>query len=430
MRRALCPAFLSALLGCATVAPQREAPARPPAPPASPGGPQGWSESDLPDTDAAPPRGAGLDSDLAAFDFQARLAVRARSYLGRRGPFRSQGQRFGSDCSGFVEAVYAAEGLLLRDLMARVAPEERGGVKAAWYAARAHGWVFGPPEWPAPGDLVFWNDTYDRNRNGRADDRFTHLGIVEYVQDGTVYFLHRGGRGVTRGVMTPDRPYEAADGDGRAINSPLRALTHPVQDGSGLAGALLAGYGRIDPARVPAEYATRHIDPFYGPAADREASEAVVAIPPAAPRPSAAAGSDGGAAVRGEGMASPEPSARSRRSPAPASARAEARPAAARPAQRSASAKPAKRVAAKKAVPAKKTGPHKKAAAKKALARAKPAARSGAAAGEGSGPPQRAETADVGGASAPSSPTRTAESPQSSSDSRRSTGTTEPAGSR
>jgi probable lipoprotein NlpC len=398
------------------VAPQREGAGRPPPPQASPRGPQAWSESDLPDTDAAPPRDARLEADLAAFELQARLAVRARSYLGRRGPFRSQGQRFGSDCSGFVEAVYAAEGLLLRDLMARVAPEERGGVKAAWDAARVHGRVFGPPEWPAPGDLVFWHDTYDRNRNGRADDRFTHLGIVEYVQDGTVYFLHRGGRGVTRGVMTPDRPYEATDADGRPLNSPLRALSHPVKDG-GLAGALLAGYGRIDPARVPAEYATRHIDPFYGPGADREASEAVVAIPPAAPRPSTAPGGAGGAAVHGERMA-----------PAAASARTEARSTAAK---RAASAKPSKKVAAKKAVPAKKTGPQKKAASKKALARAKPApARGAAPADAGAAPPQRAETADSGGASAPSSPTRTAEAPQSSSDSRRSTGTTEPAGSR
>jgi hypothetical protein len=426
VRRAFCPAFLSALLGCATVAPQREAPGRSPAPP-----PQAWSEADLPDTDAAPPRDARLEEDLAAFDLQARLAVRARSYLGRRGPFRSQGQRFGSDCSGFVEAVYTAEGILLRDLMARVAPEERGGVKAAWQAARGHGRVFGPPEWPAPGDLVFWNDTYDRNRNGRADDRFTHLGIVEYVQDGTVYFLHRGGRGVARGVMTPDRPFEATDADGRALNSPIRALSHPVKDGSGLAGALLAGYGRIDPARVPAEYAIRHIDPFYGPGADREASDAVVAIPPAAPRPSPEAGASGGAAVHRERMATAEPAARSRRGPSAPSARTEPRAGPAATAKRTAGAKPARKLAAKKAVPAKKTGPHKKAAAKKALARARPAPpKARPAADEGPSAAQRAETAEPGGASAPSSPTRTAEPSKSSSDSRRSTGTTEPAGSR
>ena len=406
MRRAATPALLSALLGCATVAPPADEPARAPARAAD-----GFSESDLPETEAPAPRVAPLDGDLGAFDLQARLAVRARSYLGRRGPFRAQGQRFGSDCSGFVEAVYAAEGISLRELMQRAAPEERGGVKAAWYAARANGWVFGPPDWPAPGDLVFWNDTYDRNRNGRADDRFTHLGIVEYVQDGTIYFLHRGWRGVSRGVMTPDRPYEATGADGRPLNSPLRALTHPVKDG-GLAGALLAGYGRIDPARVPPEFTLRHVDPHGGPGADREGYEVAPVLPPP-PRLAAAA------AVPFAAPAAAPPAPPSREEP-------RAYPAAGQSARRSQAAKPSRKLAAKKAAPPKKTGPHKKTGAKKALARAKAAP---AKARSGPLDAQRAETADPGGARAPSSPTRTADPSKSSSDSRRSTGITAPAGS-
>lgn len=265
------PAFVLAfsIAGCATTAPPRE---RPPAQATAPGR-EAWSESDLPETDAEAPRRPRAGDDLAPFDLQARLAVRARSYLGRRGPFQAKGERFGGDCSGFVEAVYAAEGLMLRGLMQRAAPGERSGVAAAWHAVKAHGRVFGAREWPAPGDLVFWHDTYDRNRNGRADDRFTHLGMVEYVEDGTVTFLHRGGRGVARGVMTPGRPGEASDPDGRRLNSPIRATTHPVKDGSGLAGALLAGYGRLDPARVPPEFASARIDPFFGERADRDAPE-------------------------------------------------------------------------------------------------------------------------------------------------------------
>ncbi len=260
-------ALAFSIAGCATTAP-RERPA-----PAGPPGRTAWSESDLPETSAEPPRRAVLDEEAAAFDLQARLAVRARSYLGRKGPFRAQGQRFGSDCSGFVEAVYAAEGIMLRGLMQRAAPDERSGVAAAWEAARAHGRVFGADEWPAPGDLVFWHDTYDRNRNGRTDDRFTHLGIVEYVEDGTVYFLHRGGRGVARGVMTPGRRGEGSDPGGRRLNSPLRATSHPRKDG-GLAGELLAGYGRIDRARIPRDYASARIDPFFGEAADRDETAA------------------------------------------------------------------------------------------------------------------------------------------------------------
>jgi len=240
-RAATLAALAVALAGCVTVAPPTERRARPGARAGEP-----WSESDLPETDAEAPRRERLDDDVAAFDLQARLAARARTYLGRRGPFQAAGQRFTGDCSGFVEAVYAGEGIMLRGLMQEAAPDEPSGVRAAWRAAKANGSVFGAKEWPAPGDLVFWHDTYDRNRNGRADDRFTHLGIVEYVEDGTVYFLHRGGKGVARGVMTPRRPDDASDGGGRRLNSAIRATTHPMKDG-GLAGALFAGYGRIHP---------------------------------------------------------------------------------------------------------------------------------------------------------------------------------------
>ena len=68
---------------------------------------------------------------------------------------------------------------------------------------------------------------------------------------------------------------------------------------------------------------------------------------------------------------------------------------------------------------------------KKAFARTKPtAAKARPAAKKVNAKGQRAETAEAGGASVPSSPTRTAAAPKSSSESLRSTGITEPAGSR
>jgi len=389
---------------------------------------EAWSESDLPETEAEPPRGARPGGELATFDFQARLAVRARSYLGRRGPFSAKGQRFGSDCSGFVEAVYAAEGLMLRELMQRAAPDERSGVAAAWYAARAGGRLLGPREWPAPGDLVFWRDTYDRNRNGRADDRFTHLGIVEYVENGTVFFLHRGGKGVARGVMTPGRPYEVSDADGRRLNSPLRATTHPVKDGGGLAGELLEGYGRIDPDRVPPEYASGRIDPFYGPASDREPPAAATVYRPTA----AATDTVTSTAVLPERSAAAEAAARTRRAPAPARPAPTAAKGPAAPTHLASAGKPPSRVAAKRVTPGKKTRVKKAPTKHKALARIRPAAPKGRVAAKTApaAAAQRAETAGRGAESAPSSETDTAAAPKSSSESRRTTGMAAPAGSR
>jgi hypothetical protein len=199
----------------------------------------------------APGRSVRREPDLSYFDLQARLAARAASLVGHASGFEAAGERFNADCTGFVEAVYAQEGVPLRPLMRSAAPGERSGVWAAYRAVQRYGVVFGGGgEWPAPGDLVFWRDTYDRNRNGKADDGLTHVGVVEYVVDGTVVFVHRGAKGVVRGAMTPDRPGERSAG-GVALNSEIRARNPRLDGVPALAGALFAGYGRLDPAKVP-----------------------------------------------------------------------------------------------------------------------------------------------------------------------------------
>lgn len=193
----------------------------------------------------AGPGGAGRPGDAA--EQQARLAARAARWVGHEGSFSVGETRFRADCSGFVEAVYAAEGLPLRRLAALAAPGERSGVAALHRAAARYGVVFGGGgEWPAPGDLVFFHDTYDRDRDGGADDRFTHVGIVESVAAGTVVFLHRGGAAVVRAVLTPERPLVAREGK-RVVNSPLREKRRGA-DVPVLAGALFAGYARMDAA--------------------------------------------------------------------------------------------------------------------------------------------------------------------------------------
>lgn len=195
-------------------------------------------------------RSAVRDEDLAFFDLQARLAARAASLVGQSTGFQAAGERFNADCTGFVEAVYTLEGVPLRILMRSAAPGERSGVQAAYRTMERYGVVFGGGgEWPAPGDLVFWRDTYDRNRNGRSDDGLTHVGIVEYVVDGTVVFVHRGAKGVARGAMTPDRPAERSAG-GVALNSAIRSRGGRLDGVPALAGELFAGYGRLRPGKV------------------------------------------------------------------------------------------------------------------------------------------------------------------------------------
>jgi hypothetical protein len=180
-------------------------------------------------------------------DLQARLAARGASLLGQgRAAFRVAGQTFNGDCSGFVEAVYALEGIELRRALLAAAPRETSAVAAAWAAAGRTGERWRGGEWPSPGDLVFFDDTWDRNGNGRRDDPLTHLGLVEWVDvDGTVTFLHRGGQGVARGQLNLRWPDAARAEDGRPLNAPLRVRASRGDDAPALAGQLFAGYGRI-----------------------------------------------------------------------------------------------------------------------------------------------------------------------------------------
>lgn len=190
---------------------------------------------------------------LGALPEPTRVALlrSARAWLGRRGPFEARGRRFHPDCSGYVEAVYEAGGIPIRDAF-DIRPVDEGRASAALQrAARELGVLYGAEREPLPGDLVFFENTYDRNRNGRADDGVTHVGLVEEVQgDGAVVFLHRGRKGVARAVLDLRSPSTGRDADGSRRNSPLRARAREGEPA--LAGELFAGFGRIDPARVAA----------------------------------------------------------------------------------------------------------------------------------------------------------------------------------
>jgi hypothetical protein len=197
--------------------------------------------------------GRAVPVDLSMYDLRARLAARGASLVGHAGAFQAGGERFNADCSGFVEAVYQAEGVPLRRLVARTAPAETSGVAGLYQAMKAYGVVFGGGgEWPAPGDLVFFHDTYDRNRDGRTDDPFTHVGLVQHVsRDGTVTLLHRGGKAVVQAAMTPARPGVGKDPDGTLRNSPMRDKHPAIPGAPTLAGQLFAGYGRLELGKLP-----------------------------------------------------------------------------------------------------------------------------------------------------------------------------------
>lgn len=142
------------------------------------------------------------------------------------------GRPFRGDCSGYVLAA-------LRDARVRPRlPRAPSRSEALFLASRA-------VERPRPGDLAFFHDTYDRNRDGRVNDRFTHVALVESVEGSAVVLLHRGKRGVERVRMDLARP-----GD-RDLNDPIRVRKRG--DAAGvrtLAGELFAAFGALLPEEV------------------------------------------------------------------------------------------------------------------------------------------------------------------------------------
>jgi hypothetical protein len=142
-----------------------------------------------------------------------------------------------NDCSGFVRLAYLAAGI---DLVAHGFLAGENAVSAIFRRALEVGAVH--QRAPRPGDLVFFRETYDRNRDGRRNDGMTHIGVVESVAtDGTVTFIHRGARGVARGRLNLADPTTRQRGQGGPVlNDYIRAASKGTR--AYLAGELFAAF--------------------------------------------------------------------------------------------------------------------------------------------------------------------------------------------
>jgi hypothetical protein len=156
----------------------------------------------------------------------------AASRVGRS--LRQVRPRVPDDCSGLVRVALRAAGA--EPLLVAARPGDNA-TTALWREASAAQLTGRGP--PRPGDLVFFRDTYDRNRDGKRNDGLTHVGVVESVSEEGVV-IHRGGRGVARGRLDPVRPALTHDQSGNRINDYVRRPDGTK--GPRLAGELFVGY--------------------------------------------------------------------------------------------------------------------------------------------------------------------------------------------
>ena len=159
-----------------------------------------------------------------------RIAEAASHYLEHRP------RGFRDDCSGFVMAALDRAGLPVQ-----------GNTRSLWDLLREQGLTH-RHKVPAVGDLAFFDNTYDRDRNGRFDDDLTHIGVVIDVDgDDTITIAHAGtSRGRTVLTMNLRDPDIRRTDDGVVRNDYLRREKQgDPRHAKYLAGQLWRGFATV-----------------------------------------------------------------------------------------------------------------------------------------------------------------------------------------
>jgi hypothetical protein len=146
------------------------------------------------------------------------------------------------DCAGVTRAVFLEHGI---DLYESRSPDSKAnGVRLIHNHIRQHGKFHQGPA-ARPGDLVFFNNTWDFNGDGETNDPLTHVGIVERQdQDGTITFISRGAGAIERYRMNLGLPHVHRTAEGKLLNDYIRRKDRndPLETAY-LTGELFTGFG-------------------------------------------------------------------------------------------------------------------------------------------------------------------------------------------
>ena len=185
------------------------------------------------------PTEPGKKSSAANADAR-QIASAARSFLGDS-RLVVDGESYRFDCSGLVEASLAKAG------------RPQTGSSAMLYDAARESGVLHRRRRPTPGDIAFFDNTYDRDKNGVNDDAISQTAVVTAIHgNGTVEMVHTGSGGVVKLTMNLLHPHDHNDGGGGVINDYLRAKSKRDPSGTEyLAGELWVGFASFWSAKVP-----------------------------------------------------------------------------------------------------------------------------------------------------------------------------------
>ena len=179
---------------------------------------------------------------LAQPDSRQQAIVNTASRLVGATTIESNGRRIAYDCAGVVRAIYLASGV---DLYHRAEVDSTAnGVRLIYNHLRSYGRLHHGPVVQA-GDLVFFDNTWDSNGDGRLNDPLTHVGIVEMLEaDGTVIFISRLSGAIERYRMNLARPHLHRTVEGKVLNDFLRRKHwRDGEETAYLTGELFAAFG-------------------------------------------------------------------------------------------------------------------------------------------------------------------------------------------
>ena len=162
------------------------------------------------------------------FNTGSDIAKAARSFVGSK-QLKVGNKTYGYHCSGFISAVFAKSGIPVQ-----------GSTKQLYSVAKKNGLLSTKPQ---VGSIVFFDNTYDANKNGSFDDPLSHVAIVEKMyEDGRVSMLHLGSRGIVPITLNLQKPDQHKDMNGILQNSFLRVRTSKKDKRPRLAGQLWKGF--------------------------------------------------------------------------------------------------------------------------------------------------------------------------------------------
>lgn len=192
----------------------------------------------------APKPPAGGQTCCKSVEASSRRAaiVRTASKLVGATNIQVNGKRIAYDCAGVTRAIFLAHGIDLYD--SGSLDPQANGVRLIHHHISQHGRFHQGPV-VRPGDLVFFDNTWDYNGDGIINDPLTHVGIVERQEaDGTVIFISRVAGAIERYRMNLALPHLHKTAEGRILNDYIRRkdLNHPFDAGY-LTGELFSGFG-------------------------------------------------------------------------------------------------------------------------------------------------------------------------------------------